>query len=318
METPGRPVAVGPVGGALRDPARRHPDPRLDPRLPPRARLGDDLRWGTRQPVRALGPDAVRPRRRGRHQDRLGDHHSDSRRSSHGLLQDRSLYQRSIGYARAPEGDARAEPVARRGDRLATRTDDRDPRPCAPSRELPARRRELVSRLAGHRRRRAGASAAGRLQPAHGCAPGRCQGGGPHVPLEALRAGQDADPRVPRRAPHRTARGPDAPPARPAWVSGRWSSFPPTTRPGTSRVSSLKYCRKTLVSRSWWWMTNHRTAPASSPTRWPRRSPASTCCTGKQSSAWERLTSPASSGLWNGAMTTCSRWTRTSRTIRRT
>src|SRR6266516_1425408 len=129
METPGRPVALGPVGGALRDPARRHPDPRLDPRLPPRARLGDDLRWGTHQPVRALGPDAVRPRRRGRHQDRLGDHHSDSRRSSHGLLQDRSLYQRSIGYAPAPEGDARAEPVARRGDRLATRTDDRDPRP---------------------------------------------------------------------------------------------------------------------------------------------------------------------------------------------
>src|SRR2546423_610123 len=185
METPGCPVAVGPVGGALRDPARRRTDPRLDPRLPPRARLGDDLRWGTRQPVRALGPDAVRPRRRGRYKDRLGDHHPDSRRSSHGLLQDRSLYQRSIGYARAPEGDARAEPVARRGDRLATRTDDRDPRPCAPSRELPARRRELVSRLAGPRRRRAGARGAGGVQAAPRCAPRRGPRGGAPAPPPA-------------------------------------------------------------------------------------------------------------------------------------
>src|SRR5438132_14353701 len=63
MEEPGPPAALGPVGGALRDPARGYTDPGLDPRLPPRARLGDDLRRVARQPVRAHGPGTIRPRR---------------------------------------------------------------------------------------------------------------------------------------------------------------------------------------------------------------------------------------------------------------
>ena len=65
--------------------------------------------------------------------------------------------------------------------------------------------------------------------------------------------------------------------------------------------------------------TARPTAPAPWPTSWPRRTPArSRCCTGPCARGWARRTWRASGGRSRLARATCSRWTPTSRTTRRT
>src|SRR5882762_4453147 len=320
MEEPRPPVAVGPMGSTLRHPARGRPDHRLDSRVPPRARLCEYLRRGPGESVRAHEPCALCPHRPRGDQGRLGGPDSHAAPPAHGLLADRAAHERSADYAGAPEADgaASAELVARHGDRVAARTHNGEARPHSSATQLLADRRELVSRLGGRGRRRARPGPAGGLQSHHGRRPGGSQAGGPHVPLEAVRARENADRRVPRRTSRSPASRPGNPPARPAWVSERWSLSPRITRLGTSPASFHKSSRRTLVSRSWWWMTTPRTAPAGSPMRWPPKSPGCTSCTGRESSAWELLTSPGSSGLSNAATTACSKWTQTSPTIRHT
>src|SRR4029077_5429945 len=247
MEEPGRSTVVGPVGGALRDPAGRRADLRLDSRLPPRVGLSDDLRWSPREPVRADHPTTLRSRGACGDQSGLGGPHSHAAAPAHGLLPDRAAYQGSADYAGAPEaaGAASAEPVASHGDRVAARACEREARPRSPATQLLADRRELVSRLGGHCRRPACPGIAGRLQPDHGSNPGWGPGGGPKVSLEAIRAREDTDHRGPRCALCIPASRPGIPPARPAWVSGDWSLSPRITRPGTSPASFHKSSRRT-------------------------------------------------------------------------
>src|SRR5205823_12819802 len=56
LEKPGRLVALGPLGGALRDPARRWPERRFDPRVPAGRGFRRDGRRGACDPVRVPDP----------------------------------------------------------------------------------------------------------------------------------------------------------------------------------------------------------------------------------------------------------------------
>ena len=96
------------------------------------------------------------------------------------------------------------------------------------------------------------------------------------------------------------------------------SSSPRSTRPRTFRASFRSCFLRTSGSRSWSSTTTRPTEPAASPTELLRANRACTSSTGLASSDSAPRTSPASAGGSSAATTSCSRWTPTSVTIRRT
>src|SRR4029077_1372901 len=212
--------------------------------------------------------------------------HPDARRSAHGLFADRSLQHRSAGGARAAEADASAEPGASRRHGLGARACDGDHRSTASASELRADRRELVSRLAGHGGRSTVSVAAWRLHLYYGRRARGREGRAAHVPLRAVRAGQGDHPRIAGRFAPRPVGNSGAPSAPRApdsgeWVNEPWSSFPRTTKWGTSHTSCPRCWPRTRVSKSSSSTTTPPTAPGGSPKPWRPKRHASTSSIGR-------------------------------------
>ena len=90
---------------------------------------------------------------------------------------------------------------------------------------------------------------------------------------------------------------------------------PDLQRGGEPRLGGRSAARR--AARRWTCSsstTAHPTAPAGSPTSWPRPTPPSTCCTGPRRRGSGRRTSPGSAGRSTPGTTSSGRWTPTART----
>src|SRR2546422_2328605 len=276
--------------------------------------------WRTRLFVRSRHRTSLRPRGPGGGQTRCRFARSSNARGSpvSGI---RSGRRAPLQLPRQPTAAPRAAArvaFSRPRDCVGCGDNEHRARATAARFELRAHRGKLVSRLEGEHRWPAGTGPAWRS-----CAPDD-PGWAEYAPSRAelllafFRAREDD--RALRAGPRhcRLHRAADRGTETPACLNGLWSSFRPTTRRSTFHKSCRKCCHRIHGWKCWWSMITRPTAPGVSPTRWPGRTRACTCCTARGSWGSGRRTSRASSGRWSRGTITSSRWTPISRTIRPT